>query len=170
MRTPPSYFITAFLAVLTFHCVAADPSNAPPTIVVIQYADYPAPGRGSSYPDGLIAAMWSDGRMIRPSGSNSVGKSYVEGTVSAADRDTFFAFLSKSSAFGNQESDGEGIPLHAAYQHVTLYRNGKKSKWIRPLPDRKAGLYELEERLRGLPIQGQRPVDWQAVRRSGWYK
>ena len=107
--------------------------------------------------------------MIRPTGSNTIGKSYVEGMVSATDRTKFFTFLTNSVALRNQEGTGDGI-LHEASQTVTLYRNGKKSTWFRPLPDRKAGFYELEERLWSLPLQGQRPVDWQAVRRSSWYE
>ena len=108
--------------------------------------------------------------MIRATGSNTIAKSYVQGTVNAADREKFFAFLAKSSALRNQQADGEVIALHAAYQIFTLRRDGKKSEWIRPLPDRKEGFYEVEERLWSLPLQERRPFGWKAVRRSSWYE
>ena len=169
MRTPLPHCVSVVLAVLAFQCIAADTSNSLPTLVVRQSPDYPG-SRGSRFPGGLIAALWSDGRMIRPAGSNTIGKSYVEGVVSATDRDKFLAFLTNSAALRNQEVGAEGIPLHEADQIVTLYRDGKKSRWRRPLPDRKAGFYELEERLWSLPMQTQRPVDWQTIRRSSWYE
>jgi hypothetical protein len=169
MRTRLPHCISVVLVVLAFQCIAADTSNSLPTLVVRQFPDYPRSG-GSRFPDGLIAALWSDGRMIRPAGSNTIGQSYVEGVVSATDRDKFFTFLTNSAALRNQELGAKGIPLHEADQIVTLYRGDKKSRWRRPLPDRKAGFYELEERLWSLPLQTQRPVDWQAIRRSSWYE
>src|SRR4051794_22046338 len=105
MRTRLPQFICGVLAMLAIDCSAADTSNSPPTIVIRQYPDYPAAGRDSRFPGGLIGALWRDGRMIRPTGSNTIGKSYVEGLVSAADREKFFAFLRQSSALRNQEAD-----------------------------------------------------------------
>jgi len=169
MRTLLPHFVSVVLAVLAFHCAAAETSNSLPTLVVRQYPDYPGT-QGSRFPGGLISALWSNGRMIRPAGSNAIGKSYVEGVVSATERDKFFAFLTNSAALRNQEAGGEGLPLHEADQIVTLYRDGKKSRWRRPLPDRKAGFHELEERLWSLPLQAQRPVDLQVIRRSSWYE
>jgi hypothetical protein len=169
MRTPLSCLLGVAFAVGVLGSHAAETRNAPPVIVIRQHSDLKFAGRGPQFPGGLIAALWSDGRMIRPAGSNTVGKSYVEGVVSAADREKFFAFLNESSALRNQEGGFEGT-LHAAYQVVTVYREGKRSQWTRPLPDRKAGFYQIEERLWSLPIKGQRPVDWQAVRRSSWYE
>src|SRR3954471_11993321 len=110
MRRPLPQFICGVLAMLAVECSAADTSNSAPTIVIRQYPDYPSAGRGSRFPGGLIAALWSDGRMIRPTGSNTVGKAYVEGVVSAGDREEFFAFLRQSSALRNQEAEREGIP------------------------------------------------------------
>src|SRR4051812_14249818 len=127
VRIPLSHLISLVLVMLALHCVAADTSNSAPVLVVTQYPDYPAPGpRGSRFPGGLIAALWSDGRMIRPTGSNTIGKSYVEGVVRATDRAKFFTFLTNSVALRNQEGAGDGV-LHQASQTVTLYRNGKKS-------------------------------------------
>jgi hypothetical protein len=170
LRTLSLHVPIAIVAMLSFHCLAADRSNAPPVIVVRQFADYPDAGRGSVFPAGLVAALWSDGRMIRPMGSNTVGKSYVEGMVSTAERDKFFDFLNKTPALRNQEADGERVPLHAAYQTIRLRRDGKASHWMRPLPDRKAGWYEVEARLWSLPLQEQRAINWRAVRSSSWYE
>jgi hypothetical protein len=166
MRTPLAYFIFVVLPVLTFHSVAADATNSLPTLVIRQFPDYPLGLQGSRFPGGLIAVLWSDGRMIRAAGSNTVGKSYVEGIVSATNLEKFFFFLTNSVALRNQEAGGEGLPHHAAFQLITLNRGDRKSKWMRPLPDRKAGFYELEERLWSLPLQTPRPVDLQAIR---WY-
>ena len=167
LRAVLRQFIFAFLAVLSFRCVTAEISNSVPTLVVRQYPDYPT-ARGSRFPGGLIAALWSDGRMIRPTGSNTVGKSYVEGMVSASDLDKFFGFFTNSVALRNQTADGEGIAFHAAYQVITVRRDGKRFRWMRPLPDRKAGFYKVEEGLWNLPLQAERPVDPRAFERSSW--
>ena len=75
---------------MAFGSHAAETSNAPPVIVIRQHSDITFDTNGPRFPGGLIAALWSDGRMIRPAGSNTVGKSSVEGVVSAADRERFF--------------------------------------------------------------------------------
>lgn len=165
MRIIFSWFLGACFAALACAGFAAEKTNAPPVMVVLQFPDYPG-AKGSRFPGGLIAALWSDGRLIRPTASNTIGKAYVEGVVSAADREKFFAFLKESAALRNQPADGEAIPLHEAYQAVTLYKDGKITRWRRPLPDRKAGFSELQERLWALPLTGQRPADLTAVRLS----
>lgn len=164
MRTLLSWLLFALLTALACAGFAAESTNAPPVMVVLQFPDYPG-AKGSHFPGGLIAALWSDGRLIRPTGSNTIGKAYVEGVVSAADREKFFAFLKESAALRNQP-DRESIPLHEAYQTVTLYKDSKITRWRRPLPDRKAGFSELQERLWALPLTGQRPADLTAVRLS----
>ena len=108
--------------------------------------------------------------MIRPAGTNTIGVSYVEGVVSAADREKFFDFLNTSAALRNQQVATEGIPVDTAYQRIVVRRDSKKAAWHRPLPDRKAGFAELEARLWKLPLQAQRAVDLRAVRQSGWYE
>jgi hypothetical protein len=146
MRTPLSYFLGITLAALTFTCLAAETTNTSPVIVISQFPDYPGPA-GSRFPGGLIAVLWSDGRIIRPAGSNAVGRAYVQGIVSASERDKLFAFLKQSAVLSHPPADEKGIPIHRAFQIITLRRDGKQSKWKRFLPDGKTGFHEVEERL-----------------------
>jgi hypothetical protein len=136
-------------------------------IVIRQYPDYPAAGRGSKFKGGLVAALWRDGRMVRPKNSEAVGESYVEGWVSSAQREEFFDFLSASPAVRAPECGGS--PVDAAGQYITIRRDGRASRWSRVLPDAQSAWRDVESRLLKLPLQACRAVDWKVVRISSWY-
>src|SRR5206468_7518271 len=166
------YMPSQLLAAILVGCASTATEQPPalsdaPAIVIRQYPDYPIPGLDSKFPGGLVAALWRDGRMIRPASPDSIGKSYVEGVVSAAERDAFFTFLSSSSAVRTLE--GGVAPLHAATQSITVRRDGAASRWTRMLPDTESAWREVESRLLALPIGSSHTVDWAAVRSSSWY-
>ena len=172
MKTRHVSLVCAALTTILCGCVSTPPdqsrvSSEPPAIVIRQYPDYPAAGRGSHFPGGLVAALWHDGRMIRSASPDTVGKSYVEGAVSPPQRDAFFAFLSGSAAV--RAPEGGAIPVHAATQSITVRRDGAASKWTRVLPDTQSAWREVESRLLALAMEGSRSVDWAAVRGSSWY-
>jgi hypothetical protein len=125
----------------------------PPSIVIYQWPDYPAIGRESDFPGGLVAALWRDGRLIRPSAFGMVGKSYVEGTVPPHSRDEFFAFLATAT---DRALKTKGIPVHAATQSITVRTNGVAREWSRVLPDTESVWNEVEWRLSDLPMQHPR--------------
>ena len=169
MRTP-SQLACFLLAAICFGC-ASTPTEQPrassdaPAIVIRQYPDYPIPGRDSEFPGGLVAALWHDGRVIRPATPNAVGKSYVEGAVGAQQREEFFRFLSTAVV---RAPKTEGIPLHVATQSIKIRTDGT-SKWTRILPDTGSVWREVESRLFTFPMQNSHTVDWAAVRSSSWY-
>jgi hypothetical protein len=97
MRAPLFPFACVLLVGLLFGCTPENPPpsalSGAPAIIIRQYPDYPMPGRDSDFPGGLVAALWPDGRIVRPTDIHVVGKSYVEGVVSVAERKAFFTFL-----------------------------------------------------------------------------
>src|SRR5262245_42181812 len=121
-RTPSLQLACALLAATLLGCAGprcaapqvkrAEISSDLPAIVIRQYPDYPAAGRGSQFPGGLVAALWRDGRMIRPASPDAVGKSYVEGAVRSDQREEFFTFLSGSQAV--RAPEGGSAPIDAA--------------------------------------------------------
>ena len=172
MHTPLAQLACALLTTLLLGCATPrvdrdEVSSNAPAIVIRQYPDYPAAGHGSVFPGGLIAALWSDGRMVRATGSNTVGKFYVEGSVSSAERDAFFAFLSGSPAV--RAPEGGGFPVDGAGQYITVRRDGRASTWVRLLPDAQSAWREVELRLLSLSLQGSHAVDWETLRKSRWY-
>jgi hypothetical protein len=169
MRTP-SQFVSFLVAAILVGCASTPTehlraSSDAPAIVIRQYPDYPMPGRDSEFPGGLVAALWRDGRVIRPATPDAVGKSYVEGAVAAQQREEFFSFLSTAVVRAPKTED---IPLHVATQSITIRSDGT-SKWTRILPDTASVWREVESRLLALPIQSSHTVDWAAVRSSSWY-
>ena len=164
--------VSLLLVGIVAGCASSPPERAgalseAPAIVIRQYADYPMPGRGSEFASGLVAALWRDGRMIRPASADAIGKSYVEGVVSPAQRDAFFAFLSGSAAV--RAPEGGGIPVDGAAQSITVRRDGVAATWTRGLPDTQSAWREVVPRLLALPMHGSRPVAWAAVRSASWY-
>lgn len=160
--------LTAFFSGCTStSTVQSRTSPEAPVIVIRQYPDYPPPGRGSRFQGGLVAALWRDGRMVRPTSPESVGKSYVEGWVSSAQREEFFDFLSASPAV--RAPEGGGFPVDAAGQSITIRRDGKVSRWTRGLPDTQSAWRDVQSRLQKLPLEAGRAVEWEAVRNSRWY-
>lgn len=72
-------------------CASSEPEAArtledSPAVFIRQYPDYPMLGRDSVFEGGLVAALWSDGRMIRPVSKDSIRDAYVEGVVSPTER------------------------------------------------------------------------------------
>jgi hypothetical protein len=53
------------------------PPTGPPVVIITQTPEYPRPGQFVQYPRGLVAALWSDGRIVRCADPSMVGKSYV---------------------------------------------------------------------------------------------
>ncbi len=165
--------LAGVLSLMIFGCrslslAAPLPLSVAPIIVIRQYPDYPLPGHDSAFPGGLIAVLWPDGRIIRPSSvSGTVGKSYVDGAVSPKERDAFIAFLNSSAAVGT--ATNSSVPVHTATQSITVRRNDTTSKWTRVLPDSQSAWREIESRLLSIPIQDSHTIDWAVIRRSSWY-
>jgi hypothetical protein len=172
MRAPLFPFACVLLVGLLFGCTPEKPPpsalSGAPAIIIRQYPDYPMPGRDSDFPGGLVAALWPDGRIVRPTDIHVVGKSYVEGVVSVGERKAFFTFLSTSAAVRIPE--GGDIPLHAATESITVRLDGKTSRWTRLLPDTQSAWREVEARLMSLPLQDSHRVTWQAIRSASWYE
>jgi hypothetical protein len=165
-----SQLVSFLLAAILAGCTSSPTehrhtSTDAPAIVIRQYPDYPMPGRASEFPGGLVAALWRDGRLIRPARPDALGKSYVEGMVEPKKLPEFFSFLSAAVV---QAPKIEGIPLHVATQSITV-RSGGTAQWTRILPDTVSIWREVESRLHALPLQDSRTVDEAAVRSSRWY-
>jgi hypothetical protein len=167
MSTTLSFLLGVALAALAFAATAAETTNAPPLIVIYQLPDYPGPD-GSRFRAGLVAILWSDGRIVRAVGSTNIGKEYVEGVVSPAQREKFFASLNTNAVVRNPPEDSKVIRLHRAFQIITLRREGKVFKWKRWLPDSESGFHEVEERLWSVPLEAQRPTN--AERFGRWIR
>jgi hypothetical protein len=172
MRASLFQFALLLLAGLLCGCGSDEPRrpavSEPPAIIMTQYPDLPMPGRGSDFPGGLVAALWCDGRVIRPVRPDAIGKSYVEGATSSAEREAFFVFLNASAA--TRISEGGGIPVDAATEFITISRDGKMSRWTRILPDMQSPWCEVESRLMSLPLHNRHNVEWEAIRDASWDK
>src|ERR1043166_8537373 len=119
MRTSlPILLVFVFVALLA-GCVAPhhQTSSQPPAIVIDQLPDYPMPGHDSDFPGGLVVALWHDGRMVRSTSSQAVGKSYVEGVGAPWQCEEFFSFLGTAVV---RAPKTDGIPLHVATQSITI--------------------------------------------------
>ena len=81
MRTV--FTLLAILAIyLTCDASAGQPSTSQqsdsPLLIIWQESGYPT-DLGPQFADGLIAAVWPDGRVIRAKNKRDIGKVYVEG-------------------------------------------------------------------------------------------
>jgi len=121
------------------------PHDSEKAIVVIwQESEYPAPGRITHFPFGLIASVWADGRVIRATNRETVGHAYVEGRVSSKEFAEFIHFLTSSNILNT--TDAYCIPVDSASRTIIVRYGGKDHKWAYGLPDNHHILNELEAR------------------------
>ena len=139
------------------------PSPETPLIFIRQFPDYTTLGR--EFPGGLVAALWPDGRMIRPTTREAVGDSYEEGIVSSSDLQRFVALLDARKSY-----TAIGPIVDAASQVIRVRHDSKTWEWSRGLPDPSSPLAEIEQQLVQLPITSVHHVSREAIDNSVWYK
>jgi len=162
MRTRLLLLAGSVIVVLFAGCsapVVRGPSQ--PVIIVSQTPGYPMPGYDSEFHWGLVAKLWRDGRMIRATRLDTVGKCYVEGFVVPASRERFFTSLGASAAM--QLPEGGDLIVDSASETITVRRDGKTSKWYRTLPDKHSVWRDFESRLMDLPLADSRNLDLKEV-------
>ncbi|MGA3283691.1 MAG: hypothetical protein ABSD57_04435 [Verrucomicrobiota bacterium] len=172
MRASLSQFTALLLAGFLFGCASSEPrhpaASEPPAIVIYQTPDYPMPSYDSEFHGGLVVALWRDGRMVRATRLNAVGKFYVEGFVKPALREEFFVSLGTCKAL--QLLECGGIPVDAASETITVRRDGKTSRWTRVLPDKQSAWCEFESGLMSLPLSDSQSLGLMEVERINLYK
>lgn len=169
--------VVALVAVYLLGCKTATPELVPnppnsygsggePVFVIYQMPDYPSPGRGSHFPGGLVAALWSDGRIIRPKQAGAVGASYVAGSVPDKERADFLDFLSESKAL--KLPHYPGTPVHAADQSIVIRWKDHMERWTRVLPDEASAWFEVEKRLWKLPVVSVKSIHKGEIEATSW--
>jgi hypothetical protein len=125
-----------------------------PIVTITQTPEFPKPGQYVQYPRGLVAALWSDGRIVRCADPLSVGKStlYVTGKVKDHDRDEFIAFLKSDEVMKAPKLPH--LRLHAATLQTTITTDKGKEKWVAEVPNAKSVWVEVRKRLLNLPLEG----------------
>ena len=165
MRVTLSQFAVLLLAGFVCGCVSNEPNqlatSEPPAICIYQIGDYPMPDYPSVYHFGVVVKLWQDGRMVRATRLDTVGKFYVQGFVKPAAREEFFTKLGASAAL--QLPEGGDIAVDSASETITVRRNGRTSKWYRNLPDKHSAWREFESRLMSLPLSDIRSIDLKEV-------
>jgi hypothetical protein len=158
MRTSLPVVGVLLLATFLAGCKAPYRKSAsgPPAIVIRQESGYPLPGRDSDFPEGLVAALWNDGRLVRSTSATAVGKSYIEGFITSQHREEFFSFLNTSIG---RAPRFEGITVDAASQSFLVRSEGRTSEWTRVLPDTNSILSVVEARLMSVPLKHSHAVD-----------
>lgn len=167
MRTPLPLLAGFVFVVLLAGCsapVVRGPSQ--PVISISQTPGYPMPGYDSAFQGGLVVKLWPNGRVIRASRLDMVGKSYVEGFVTPVSRERFFASLGASAAM--QLPEGGDLIVDSASEIITVRRDGKTSTWHRTLPDNHSVWREFESRLMDLPLADSRSLDLKEVELMSW--
>lgn len=144
---------------------ATSPSVAPsgsPIVVLTQTPEFPKPGQFVQYPRGLVAALWSDGRIVRCVDPTTVGsKSYVSGTVPKQDRDEFIAFLKSDEVMKAPKMPH--LRFHSATLQTTIITESGKEKWVAEVPDDKSIWVEVRKRLLNLPLAEGKAAEESAV-------
>jgi hypothetical protein len=170
MRASLLLFAALLLAGFPCGCALNEPhhpvTSEPPAIFISQIADYPMPDYPSEFHFGVVVKLWRDGRMVRATRLDTVGKSYVQGFVKPAAREEFFASLGTNAAMKLPE--GGDLVVDSASETITVRRDGKTSKWIRTLPDKQSVWREFESRLMGLPLSDSRSLDLKEVESMSW--
>jgi len=170
MRTSLLKFAALLLAGFLFGCASSEPhhsaSSEPPAIVISQAPDYPMPDSGSAFHGGLVVKLWRDGRIVRATRLDTVGRSYVSGFVKPASCDEFFASLGASAAMHLPE--GGELVVDSASETITVRRDGKTSTWYRTLPDKQSAWREFESRLMDLPLFDSRSLNLKEVESMSW--
>ena len=165
MRVPWLQFAALLLAGFACGCVSSAPNHLatsePPAICIYQIGDYPMPDYPSAFHFGVVVKLWQDGRMVRATRLDTVGKSYVQGFVKPSAREEFFTELGASAAL--QLPEGGELVVDSASETITVRRNGKTSKWYRNLPDKHSVWREFESRLMNLPLSDIRSIDLKEV-------
>jgi hypothetical protein len=123
-----------------------------PIVTITQTPEFPRPGQFVQYPRGLVAALWSDGRIVRCVDPLSVGKPslYVTGKVKDQDRDEFIAFLKSDEVMKAPKLPH--LRLHSATLQTTIITDAGKEKWVAEVPNYKSIWVEVRKRLLNLPL------------------
>ena len=129
-----------------------------------QTPETPRPGQFVRHPRGLVAAVWSDGRVVRSADLNpsTVGTTYVSGTLPEKERDELLKYL--ESAEVKSAPKVPHFRLHAATLVTTVSTAAGKDKWTAELPDDASVWTKLRSRVLSLPLTDSRPADAAAVR------
>lgn len=126
-----------------------------PAIIIRQLPDYPSPDRGFEFPGGLVAAFFADGRMVRATAADEVGRSYVEGMVNAPQCDVL---LQSIRIVAKRVTKSEGIVMHAASQYIRIRTMDGESEWTRTMPDRGSSWSNLQAQLFDVPLTDRHPL------------
>jgi hypothetical protein len=127
-----------------------------PLLIIWQQSDFPGP-RGSTYPDGLIAAVWSDGLVIRATDKNNIGKAYIEGHARPKEFSEFLRFITSPTLLSTP--DEFAVAVDSASRSIALHHAGKKHNWTRTIPDEHRTLNEIEAQSWALPLEKARSLD-----------
>ncbi|UCG33158.1 MAG: hypothetical protein JSU68_00720 [Phycisphaerales bacterium] len=92
-----------------------------PLVAAYRYPGYPVPGK--ELDNGLVFAVWPSGRVVRVSGPETVGQSYVEGRVSAEElRSTIDAVRDLQRLYPTAEHDRLVVDAPSVYVYMRLGR------------------------------------------------
>jgi hypothetical protein len=152
-------FKAAFLILSLGYASSGAPAvNEPqPLLVIWQQSEYPAPGREPVYAYGLVAVIWTDGRVIRANDKASIGKAYTEGRARQNEFDDFVRFLASPTILAMP--DEFAVAVDSASRSITIRHAGEKHKWTRTIPDQRALLNEIEARTWTLPLDRTSSLD-----------
>lgn len=176
--TPTAFLAVALALVLNLLTGCGDSKESPaastpassgplPTgglvIGVRQTPEYALPGQFPQHPRGLVAALYSDGRIVRAKELSQVGdtSTYETGTVAKNDYDEFVAFLKT-----DEVAKAPKVPnfrLHAATRVTTLRTDSGMEKWVTELPDSGSVWAKVQERLLSLPLADGHAADKDTV-------
>jgi hypothetical protein len=174
--TSPACLAVSLALVLTLLTGCGDSSESPGSpaggdslpkgsllIGVRQTPEYALPGQFPQHARGLVAALYSDGRIVRTKDVTKVGDSdsYETGTVSKKDYEEFAAFLKT-----DEVSKAPKVPhfrLHAATRVTTLHTEAGLEKWVTELPDSTSIWAKVQERLLNLPLADGHAADKDTV-------
>jgi hypothetical protein len=139
----------------------AEPSRDP-LFVILQFPDCPLVGQDSRFPGGLVAAFWPDGRVVRATSESDVGQSYVLGMLPPEGRQELLSVLDIAA---KRATKGDGIPLHSAFQVITVRSESGLAQWNRVLPDTNSVWSEVQSPLLGLALRESSTVSAEEAER-----
>jgi hypothetical protein len=152
MRTTIS--LLAFLVLsLTWDASASQPSTSQqsdsPLLIIWQDSGYQT-DLGPKLPDGLIAAVWPDGRVIRAKNKRDIGNTYVEGHAHPKEFKKFLRFLTSPAVLS--PPDAFEVSVDSASRSIIVSHAGQKHNWTRTIPDKLRLLNTIEARTWAIPL------------------
>lgn len=139
-----------------------------PFVFVRSYSGYPGPKE--KIINGIVAAVWQDGTIVRVTSEADVGKSYVKGRLSAEQLETLRNTIKESGVIGSED---RGVVVDAGMIELVIRLEDSVGRWAYSPPHQQnKKIDSIKNQLLSLPLSDEEPADAATYKAypHDWYK